>query len=238
MVQRQRQRMNGRHGYVGPCSDPIGHCGPPHLRLAVETLPVRDFDVAVCQVSDFGLIDDEHADFRLVAMTDDHWYQVCRRTDLDGARKIARELERPTARTHRLCLVYDTRSANLTPELYVLTGQTTVMASFMRVHWAPEGSEFEVGAEYGRPLDARHPRRVTAADLDADRRRQVALYPLWAPRVADAYYLIPRSTDGEGTTLNLGMRRRGDDAEVHQGGMKTSGEPKWRSARFSLTLCV
>lgn len=170
-------------------TDPPGHKGPPHLRLAEEVVPVKDFTVALCRLSDYFDFDTDCAQFRLVAVFGDHWYQVSHSTDLEGARRMAALLERPCARTHRLSMTHETRTASLTPEIFRLTGQSEVVTSFLKVHSAPPGSAFKAGAEYDSPLDARHPRWVTQADLDADADRRAELYPLWQPRMADAYDL-------------------------------------------------
>lgn len=170
-------------------TDPPGHKGPPHLRLTEEIVPVKDFTVALCRLSDYLEYDTDRAQFQLVAVSGDHWYQISQTIDLEGARQMAERMERPCARTHRLSLTRETRTASLTPEIFRLTGQSEVVTSFLKVHWAPPGSAFKAGAEYDSPLDARYPRWVTQADLEADADRRAELYPLWQPRMADAYDL-------------------------------------------------
>lgn len=184
------KRNEDRHemGYPSQ-TDRNGSHPPLHLEFAEETIRVWNFVVAICRLSEFDPEEGIYASFSLVAMTEDHWYRVGFTSDFERARKIAQQLERPSERTHRLSLARVTRTVSLTPDIYRLTGRTTVVGTFLRVHWAPPDSEFEIGAEYDVPLDARHPRYVTQADLDADRRRHTALYAHWHPRIVDAYRL-------------------------------------------------
>ena len=167
-------------------TDPPGHKGPPHLRLADEIVPVRDFTVALCRLSEYFGFDADRAQFVLVAVSCGHWYHVSHSIDLEGARRMAEQMERPCARTHGLSLTRVTRTASLTPEIYRLTGQSELVTNSLNVRWAPPGSAFKAGAEYDSPLDARYPRWVTQADLDADTDRRAELYPLLQPRMVDA----------------------------------------------------